>query len=319
MSLVAAAFAEVAGASLPMATGMELPEVGAGDALVDLVAAVVRKRRGASHAGAPPAAGTHAHWDAGFFGLDRVGVFAAAAPAAQDAVLERCGRGLLTEAFYIEKAGVAFAAKMILLAPTIDERKLYAMFAADEATHLHGIGAFVDAPEDAPRSNPFLALLSELIEDGERDSLQMVIQIVLEGWGLAHYRSLRDGCQDESLRGLFTAILADEAAHHGSGVLLIGERRLGAASRERVLATMTRFLAMVQAGPQAVAGAVEAELGPLSTAARIRLFDELDAERHSAARLAQLRDLMCKTPGGAELAARLERSDCFRPKATKEL
>jgi hypothetical protein len=295
--------------SLACSTGLALPELASAEPLTHLVAATMKKRRGAASAGAA----THAHWTAQFFGLDRVTRFAEAAPAEQAAILERCGQGLVGEAFYIEKAGLAFAAKMMLLAETTDERKLYALFAADEAAHFDAIAPFYRDRSASPSENPFLALLSELIEDGDRQSLQLVIQVVLEGWGLSHYRALRDGCADPALRDALGAILADEAAHHGSGVVLLGERRLAAASRELVIDTMKRFLALVQAGPQALVAALEATVGPLGGAARRRVLVELDAERHAAARLGELHRLLGKSPAAAEVVACLERGGCFEP------
>jgi hypothetical protein len=290
-------------------TGLGLPELSTAEPLTHVVAATLRKRRGPATAGARG----HAHWAPAFFGLDRVACFAAASPAARAAIVERCGQELLAEAFYIEKAGMAFAAKMVLLAQSTDERKLYALFAGDEAAHFDAIAPFYRARLETPTDHPFLALLSQLIEDGDRKSLQLVIQVVLEGWGLSHYRVLRDGCSDPGLAGVFGAILADEAAHHGSGVVLLADARLPPASQERVVAVLRRFLGLVQAGPLMVVGAVESVLGPLPAAERRRLFAELDAERHAAVRLDQLRQLLGKSAAAGPTVAELERAGCFQP------
>jgi hypothetical protein len=294
--------------------GMALPELDADHPVRHVVATILRKRRGP----APAGASTHAHWEAGYFGLDRVTLFAGAPSEVKATILERCGRDLLGEAFYIEKAGVAFAAKMILVAETIDERKLYALFAADEATHLDGISRFYHPFRDVPGANPFLGLLSELIEDGDRQSLQAVIQVILEGWGLAHYRAMRDGCTSPPLRALLGAILADEAAHHGSGVVLVGERPLGAGSTERIFDTMARFLALVQAGPLALYDAVAAARGPLTAPERRRLWSELDPVGSSAARLDHLQELFAKVPTLAAVTARLADAGSFEPRCTTE-
>ncbi|MDB4968633.1 MAG: hypothetical protein JWN44_4322 [Myxococcales bacterium] len=300
--------------TLSPSTGMTLPELAADHPVKHVVATILRKRRGP----APVRATTHAHWDARFFGLDRVTLFATAPSEVQAAILERCGRDLLGEAFYIEKAGVAFAAKMILLAETVDERKLYALFAADEATHLDGIACFYHPFRDEPAANPFLALLSELIETGCRQSLQAVIQVILEGWGLAHYRELRDGCSSAPLKAVLGAILADEAAHHGSGVVLVAERALADASATRIFETMRRFLALVQAGPLTLYAAVATARGPLAAAERRRLWTELDPQRSSAARLGQLEQLLSKTDSLAAVAARLAAAGCFEPRCLPE-
>jgi hypothetical protein len=297
--------------------GMDLPELG-GAPLTHLVAATLKKRRGTTVAGHEAFAG-HAHWQPAFYGLDRVSAFAGAAPAAQAAILEQCGKDLVAEAFYIEKSGMAFAAKMLLLAESADERKLYALFAADEATHFDAVAPFYGERVEHPTVNPFLALLSAVIEEGDRQSLQLVIQVVLEGWGLTHYRKLRDDCGHPALRAVLSAILADEAAHHGSGVLLLGERPLGAHSRAVAFAVLTDFLRLVQAGPLALVGAVEHIVGPQSAAARRRFVAEVDGERHAAERLAELRALLAKVPHAAPVLEALERDGRFVPSLPSEL
>jgi hypothetical protein len=296
-------------------TGLGLPELAGDTPLPNLVAATIKKRRGAT----PDGAHSHAHWSPAFFGLDRVSAFVAADAAAQAAILEQCGQDLLAEAFYIEKSGMAFAAKMVLLAQSSDERKLYALFAGDEAAHFDAVAPFYRARAATPTDNPFLALLSEVIEEGDRQSLQLVIQVVLEGWGLSHYRNLRQGCGEPSLRAVLGAILADEAAHHGSGVLLLGDDPLPAHTRAVAGDVLSRFLALVQAGPLGVVAAVEATLGPTSGAARRRLLDELDAGRHAAERLGELRALLGKCPAAADLTAALERDGRFTPHLPSEL
>jgi hypothetical protein len=299
---------------LTPATALDLPELEGGAALTRLVSAAIKKRRGA----APDGAVSHAHWSPAFFGLDRVSAFAMATAEQQAAILEQCGQELLAEAFYIEKSGMAFAAKMVLLAESTDERKLYALFAGDEAAHLDAVAPFYRARAAAPTDNPFLALLSEVIDEGDRRSLQLVIQVVLEGWGLSHYRRLRQGCSDPSLQEVLGAILADEAAHHGSGVLLLGADALAGESHALAVHVLTRFLALVQAGPLGVVAAVEATLGPASGAARRRLYDELDAERHAAERLGELRALLDKCPAAAAVTDVLARAGAFSPHFASE-
>ncbi len=224
--------------AIAIRAGMTMEAVDAEDPLAKLVGAIIRKRRGQPQASTR---GGHGHWTADFFGLQRVSGFMESTEAVQAAVLERCGRGLLEEALFIEKSGVAFAAKMILLAQSTDERKLYAMFAADEAAHLDGISRFCTADASAASDNPFLVLLSELIEGADRSTLQLIVQVVLEGWGLSHYRALRDGCTHAPLREVLASILADEAAHHASGVILLDGRALEGDAEAQIYAAMARF------------------------------------------------------------------------------
>ena len=145
-------------------------------------------------------------------------------------ILVACARDLLTEAYYIEKLGLGFTAKMALLSETTEERMLYCLFAGDEAAHLHAIAAYVgDGAAASAPDDPFLALLTEAIAAGDKPGLTYVVQVVLEGWGIAHYQSIARDCRDGDLRRTLLRLARDEALHHGSGVALLKRRPLPAA------------------------------------------------------------------------------------------
>ena len=233
-------------------------------------------------------------------------------------MLDACGRAVLEEAFFIEKTGIACAAKMALLAESTEERMLYGLIGAEEVTHLAGVAAFMHGERPAGADAPFLALLSEVVATGDRHSLQLVIQVVLEGWGLEHYRRLRLACVSPQLVELLVRILADEARHHGSGVVLCGEAMLPDDSAAYVLDIMRRFLQLVRLGPQGVVAGVEGVLGSLDSRHRLQLLIELEAERQVAARLALLRKLLGKVPSARALVTALEDDGAFRPCAVEE-
>jgi hypothetical protein len=125
--------------------------------------------------------------------------------AVRGRVLAHCGDALLQEALHIETMGVAFAARMALLATTVEERMLYGFFAAEEATHLAGVSRFASR---CPAEGPFLAMLDELIAEGDRATLVLVVQVVLEGWGLDHYRGLARACRGPALAGVLAPAVA---------------------------------------------------------------------------------------------------------------
>ncbi|HEY9747602.1 MAG TPA: ferritin-like domain-containing protein, partial [Allocoleopsis sp.] len=82
------------------------------------------------------------YWDATHFGLERVAIFQDASEEEQRAIAQIASQGLLAEAYFVEKAGMGYMAKMLLLAETLEERMLYSLFAAEEATHLAQIRSF---------------------------------------------------------------------------------------------------------------------------------------------------------------------------------
>jgi hypothetical protein len=296
--------------SVPIRAGLDLPALAEPHAVRRTVKTALRRRRGVDDA---PERGSHAHWRAGTYGLDRTRAYKEATGEQRRAVLEDCGRALLEEAYFIEKCGIGYAAKMILLSESSCERQLYALIAGDEAAHLSSIGRFYQGEGSG---GPFLALLEELVEEGDRHSLQLIVQVVLEGWGLDHYRVLRDTCTSHPLRRALSVILADEATHHGSGVALVRDAVLSAESVDYATDLMARFLAMVQPGPLAVIGAVDRALGGLTAEQRTELWNQLGGASHAGQRLEKLRQLMGKVSGALPVLSRLEAAGCFRPTET---
>ena len=78
-------------------------------------------------------------WSSEFFGLEKTSLFQAASEETRHQIVRRSSIDVLHEAFFIEESGMAFASKMSLLSETREERMLYNLFAADEATHFHWV------------------------------------------------------------------------------------------------------------------------------------------------------------------------------------
>lgn len=275
-----------------------------------LAAALARVNIGRPEVGTRQAA---PGWTAAHFGLDRVGRFTALDEERRERVLHAASQQLLHEAFFIERLGLAFGAKMTLLSETADERMLYALFSADEARHLHAVAAHVEEPERLTTDSPFHLLLEDLIEHGDKPTLTFLIQVVLEGWGLTHYRNLADRCTHPVLAGVLRGILEDEARHHGSGKVLFEERGLPASSTEYVGEVLARFLQMVRMGPQGVLAALDVGCGGLSPAEKRQVLTELDGPGHARERLELLRRLMDAGPAARPILQRLEEQELFVP------
>jgi hypothetical protein len=289
---------------VPVDAGLALRRLDAGHGLRPLLGAADLKA-GVEGGRAAPAG---AAWSASYFGLDRAAAFRGLAPRRRDEALRRLAAGLLAESAHIEKVGLAFAAKMILLSRSEEERRLYALFAADESRHLAEVSRYLPHGWDGAPVSPFLLLLGEVIEEGGKPGLTRLIQVVLEGWGLTHYGSLARSCRDEALRRTLRRVLKDEALHHGTGVVLSKQERLPPSERRAVRGWLLRLCALVQAGPQAVVDA----LGPLSRRRREEAFADLSCETHAAERLALLRGLIASC-GESALVDELEDHGAFRP------
>lgn len=281
--------------------------------LQPLVRSAVRKAGGRE----PEGVGLlDALWDEALFGLTRVGAYREAPAEVRRGIREACCRGVLEEALFIEDAGMGFTARMTALARTEDERVLYALFSADEATHYVWVKEALGQAAAQARPNGFHALLAGTIADHPPEALVFLIQVFLEGWGIHRYGELLHACRSEPLRGVLAAILQDEARHHGSGVVLNAEGRLLATlspgAREAMLDTLRQFLELVRVGPQAVLQALDTGLGGLTRAQRVQVMTELDAPAHSHARLQVLRGLLAQEKAFDVLDA-LERHDVFTP------
>lgn len=266
------------------------------------------RRRGMPNV-APP--GNDAPWDASYFGLDRVAVFRRAPAETRRRILAGCAEDVLREASGVERLGLTFAARMVLLAETTEARMTYSLFGADEAMHLAAISRYLARPEaDMPPRDPFLCLLTEAVSEGPRLALAFVVQVVLEGWGLVHYRALSRGCRSPDMAATFAGILRDEALHHGAGQAVLRRAALPAFDRAWAADVLVRLLEMVQAGPQRVVARLTAATGPLSRGGRARVFEELDAEAGAGRTLDLLRGLMRPAP---EVVTALDTYAAFAP------
>lgn len=231
-------------------------------------------------------------WPASSFGLERVTEFVDASDERKREIVRRCAADRLAEALYVEKLGLAFCAKMTLLAETTEERMLYTLTAGDEATHYYWMSQFIG---DDPKPSPFLDLVGTWIERGSRSALTLLVQVVLEGWGVQHYRLLGSDCRDAQLAAVLREIVTDEARHHGSGTRLLAQHALSDAEREGVAHALAELLDMVRCGPQAVVAAID----PVD---RKRCLDELHAADDAQRKLDLLRDLI----GDPAILARLD-------------
>ncbi|MEB3163004.1 MAG: ferritin-like domain-containing protein [Prochlorothrix sp.] len=236
------------------------------------------------------------YWNAAYFGLDRIRYVRAATPEQQTQILQKANQDILEEIYWVELAGVGYMSKMSLLAETRQERSLYGLFAADEATHLSQIQPVLGY-EPQFGNDGFLCYLEQVLESGDRLLLMVLVQVILEGWGLSHYRSLAQACQVPSLSNLLREFLQAEARHHALGVTQVKTQlktqpSYSAQSLTAIEETLRQFLHHVQGGPQRLLTTIEQTLGHLSKPQKIHILEDIDTLTHSNQRLAILRSLL---------------------------
>lgn len=245
-------------------------------------------------------------WGAESYGLDRAQAYLEADQATQERILAKLTQARLEEAYHIEKAGIAFGAKMILSSETFEERKLYAHFTAEESEHLAMIESYLPFVSDAHLTNSFLLYLSEIIKTAPKNVLVFIIQVILEGWGIEHYTELANTCLDPKMQASLKKIVQDEAGHHGSGMLLFSEEKLSAEEREHTLKAFELFLSMVKAGPYALVALLKEELN-LNQEQIHSTLEELNALEETQRKLKTLRGLATRS-GAREITQWADRA-----------
>lgn len=295
--------------------GLTLPHLSPHDRRCRLLSAHLQQsRKGSSMLAQTPIAEL---WPPEFYGLDRVAVFRSLSSEYQQATMHQINLGLIAETYFVEKMGMGYTAKMALLSKSLEERMIYSLFSSQEATHLAQVAAHFPGIEDqVSADDPFLDLLSELSASPDRALLLLVVQVVLEGWGLSHYRTLASGCTDPQVASIYTGFLADETNHHAMGLLSFPEMFVSRESYDAILDTLTAFLQMVQMGPQRVLAALERAHGYLSSPTKIQILTELETESQSRSRLVLIRSLLNRAltaSASVHILEILESHGCFDP------
>lgn len=232
-------------------------------------------------------------WELSSFGLAHVDCLQKATPEVRTKVRHILGKGRFLEAYYIEKAGMSFAAKMSLLARSLHEQKMYSLFSAEEASHFHFVEGVLGEVDESSE-DPFIALLNEMITHGNRAPLLFMIQVVLEGWGIDHYSLMMKSCLSPELKTGLQGILNDEAAHHGSGLSLFDESELSPTDFDYIIETMMQFLTMVRVGPVGVMSAMESAFDGLSSSQNEAVLEQMQARLDTTRKLTLLKNLMLK-------------------------
>jgi rubrerythrin len=251
-------------------------------------------------------------WNKESFGLDKVSVFNELDRKKQDDLLTLCSKMRLEEAYYIEYAGMSYAAKMSLLSTSVEEQKLYSLFAGEEARHFSYVTEFY-VPEGTTEVQPFVEFLNNTIAHGSRMSLIFIVQVVLEGWGLDHYQKLVNHCSNKRFKKHLTNIIADEAGHHGSGVILFDTDKLNEKEYGFLIDVLSKFLHVVRIGPSSLISSLESFCGTFNNEALSKVYEELDAYNETKIKLSLLKRLMLKARGD-KLVKVLEEMDLFTPK-----
>lgn len=232
-------------------------------------------------------------WNADSFGIQNTELFNNLKEDQQDSLIKKLSFDRLEEAYHVEHYGMSFASKMSLMAKNLQEQQLYCVVASEEASHLKMVYALLGEQKKEICTNGFSDFLKEVIYAGDRELLIFIVQVLLEGWGLDHYKILGDTALDKDVQSIFYQIVKDESAHHGSGVVLFNEKDLSHTQINRIVDYMKVFLEMIQVGPASLLSSVEKTINSdLSQNQRETFLREINAEAETQRKMNLIIKLM---------------------------
>lgn len=233
----------------------------------------------------------------------------------QNNVLRKITQLNLSLSRYIETSGHNYGAKMILSAESLDEKSIYALFAAEEAIHLKEFENFMNfVPDPEVHWHPMLNPLAAAIKDGEKNTCLYIIQVLLEGFGMAHYGGLRQDCLYEPLQVAYDRILKDEARHHGTGIILSKQNTLTNIEQEQIFEYTREFILSLQSASW-VLKCIEEQRGGLSEAEKKKYVQDTNQSQVLQGRLLKLREMLEKVDD-YDLVNKLDKDNVFKLKAS---
>jgi rubrerythrin len=236
-------------------------------------------------------------WDAEHYQLSKSSVFNSLTTQQQSLLLQKLSQQSIALAYYIEKFGLNYGAKMIAEAESVEEKSLYTLFSADETRHRLLIEKFLIAsvPEKID-FHPLLPALAQCLQQGSKDALIFTIQVLLEGFGIYHYNQLRESTHSNALKAAFGLILKDEAGHHGMGVVLTERMPNRPETQEQILELTHMFIeSLLQANW--VTTAMDETVGGFTESQRNNFQTEIQFNEQLIARKNKIKNLLHKAGG----------------------
>lgn len=231
-------------------------------------------------------------WGANSYGLENSKLFEALSEEQKLSLLNELAFKRLEEAYHIEHYGMTFASKMSLFSKSFQEQQLYCVVASEEASHLQMVKTLIGSRSKDIEINDFSKFLKDIIAVGDRETLIFVIQILLEGWGLDHYKIMADTAIDNDVKDVFSQIVIDESAHHGSGLVLFEESQLSNNQINKISEIMNVFLETIKVGPTGLLNSFESVAGEFISSSKSQFLTEINAQEEIQRKLNLVKKLM---------------------------
>lgn len=253
------------------------------------------------------------YWNAEAYGLQNSSLYNSFNNEQKHHLLKNLNDIRFMEALSIEKAGIAYHSKMVLLSDKLDEKTFYSAFVADEMRHFHSFLQYcpIETPIEYLHNNPFLQLINLAIKDGDRECMMVFLQNVLEGLGLGYYRFLKDTCNDENLSQDLGVLLQDEAFHVGSANIFL-EGKVYNDEKPLLKELILQFAAGHPGWIMPLLISFDRVSGGLSKDQKVDLLTDLNYEKINAEKTVELKKLLL-SPYTHAIVDEAERKGFFDP------
>ncbi len=252
-------------------------------------------------------------WGPDFFLLKRSAFFATLHEDIQQTILETLSLSMLLESYGFEKLGIGYCGKLANIATNMEERQIFSLMGAEEATHFQWLVPYIPVEYQTSYMSPYLALMDEMIDIDVPNTLYYLVQIILEGWAIHHYKSLYSQCQDASLKNILKNILRDESNHHQIGKTFFEVQNLSLKDKAIIVDCLKGYTDFVRmgTGTKHIIKVIDEACGGLSSKHKQQLLDDLCFEQTTHLKLKLYKQLMCQ-PGLEEIIQTLEDQDYFK-------
>ncbi len=245
-----------------------------------------------------------------YYNLNKVSLYNNLSNGSQKLILQQLSHSLLSEAYCIEMMGMKYAAKMNLEAQNLEERMFFALMVSEEAMHFAHLREFIKDPV-RNMDLSFINLIAEIVDSNEYGELAILLQVLLEGWGLYHYSNMSKYCTNDDLTSLFKMIIKDEARHHGCG-LVLAHTYSDSINEKHIFIFIERILNMIRIGPVSLVNILFKAGVSQDKTAYYSILDQLGAEEDTLNKLFKVKSLI-KPVVSNELIQNLEEKNLFKP------
>lgn len=237
-------------------------------------------------------------WDERFFQLENSNSWKSLNSEKKISVLKSMTESILREAYFIETAGMSYAAKMNMTSLTKEERQFFCFVGEEEAKHLRLVESLFDFDKSNSKIPSFSLLIGDIIQDATRVSHLLLIQILLEGWGLNYYKTLAKETLSEKVSLAFKSILKDEIRHHSAGIILFTKDKEDllreSKNKQELVNYIEKICNMIQIGPFTLVSEMFKFLHRPTRDDLIQFLQQTDAVKTTTKKLQLIDDLVSK-------------------------